>query len=224
MPRDVRRERHANRRPSRSTQAVVAYFKLLRMAAQACGTPESTALLPGMTAQPPFSTICRLFIRASLLQRRQVVRGVRAMLELIDTDRRYRRDHGAIGGAVRPNVFAVLPSIHPPQPKPTARVATAPTVAPCRSRFRDSPWYQADVGTRLSPQFGEEGFLPSEHGATNHEWGRITLARLRFVGRSIVHSAHAAAARHCWGSILLRRLGHHDLGRNHEAGDRSRVL
>jgi hypothetical protein len=36
--------------------ALVAYFGALRMAAQACGTPESTALLPGMIAQPPFST------------------------------------------------------------------------------------------------------------------------------------------------------------------------
>jgi hypothetical protein len=36
--------------------AVVAYFKLLRIAAQACDTPESAALLPGMVAQPPFST------------------------------------------------------------------------------------------------------------------------------------------------------------------------
>jgi hypothetical protein len=26
------------------------------MAAQACGTPESTALLPGIIDQPPFST------------------------------------------------------------------------------------------------------------------------------------------------------------------------
>ncbi len=36
--------------------ALVAYFKLLRIAAQACGTPESTSLLPGIIAQPPFST------------------------------------------------------------------------------------------------------------------------------------------------------------------------
>jgi hypothetical protein len=35
--------------------ALVAYFKLLRMAAQACDTPESAALLPGMVAQPRFS-------------------------------------------------------------------------------------------------------------------------------------------------------------------------
>jgi hypothetical protein len=36
--------------------ALVAYFKLLSMAAHACGTPESTALLPGIIAHPPFST------------------------------------------------------------------------------------------------------------------------------------------------------------------------
>src|SRR5271163_3098361 len=65
------------------------------------------------------------------------------------------------------NVFAVLPSMNPPQLKPTPSVANAPRAAPCRSCFSDSPWYHADVGTRLSSQFGEEGFLYSEHGATN---------------------------------------------------------
>ena len=32
------------------------YFRVLSRAAQAWGTPESAALLPGITAQPPFST------------------------------------------------------------------------------------------------------------------------------------------------------------------------
>ena len=32
------------------------YFRLLSRAAHAWGTPESAVLLPGMTAQPPFST------------------------------------------------------------------------------------------------------------------------------------------------------------------------
>ena len=36
--------------------ALVTYFKLLSRAAHAWGTPESAALLPGITAQPPFST------------------------------------------------------------------------------------------------------------------------------------------------------------------------
>jgi hypothetical protein len=72
------------------------------------------------------------------------------------------------------NVFAVLASIHPPQPKPMASVATTPTAAPCRSRLSDSPWYQADVGMRLSSQLGEEGFLPAA-------WhGRDILPILRF--------------------------------------------
>jgi len=33
-----------------------SYFAALRMAAQACDTPESAALLPGIVAHPPFST------------------------------------------------------------------------------------------------------------------------------------------------------------------------
>jgi len=36
--------------------ALVTYFKLLSRAAHAWGTPEWTALLPGIIAQPPFST------------------------------------------------------------------------------------------------------------------------------------------------------------------------
>src|SRR5271165_5505113 len=40
------------------------------------------------------------------------------------------------------------------------RDSTHPTL------FSDSPWYQTDVCMRLSSQLGEEGFLPSEHGAT----------------------------------------------------------
>jgi formate dehydrogenase len=36
--------------------ALIAYFEPLRMAAQACDKPELAALLPGIVAQPPFST------------------------------------------------------------------------------------------------------------------------------------------------------------------------
>ena len=36
-------------------------------------------------------------------------------------------------------LLAVLPSVQPPQPKPTAIVATAPMAAPCSRRFSDSP-------------------------------------------------------------------------------------
>jgi len=49
-----------------------------------------------------------------LFQRRQVVRGVGAALELIDADRRYRRDHGAPGRAVRQGLCRA--SKHEPAP------------------------------------------------------------------------------------------------------------
>src|SRR5271165_4166938 len=97
--------------------------------------------------RPPaaFFDICRLFpmswsfaAPSGCWRRRRYVGTDRHRSPLSPRPRRYWR-------CCPPNVFAVLPSIHPPQPKPTSRVATAPTVAPCRSRFRDSPWYQADV-------------------------------------------------------------------------------
>src|SRR5580700_9629725 len=146
----------------------VAYFKLLRMAAQACGTPISTALLPGIVAQPPFSTkatcsyelvffsVVRLLAESALRWNWSAQIGAIAATT-------------ALLAVLSANVFAVLPSIHPPQLNPMPSVANAPRAAPCRSCFSDSPWYQADVGMRLSSQFGEEGFLPSEHGATSHE-------------------------------------------------------
>src|SRR5271166_877181 len=42
----------------------------------------------------------------------------------------------------------------------------------------------------------------------------------------VVHPAHAADATAAWHgrSTLLRRLGHHGFGGDHEAGDRCRVL
>jgi hypothetical protein len=48
-----------------------------------------------------FFDVCRLFPCAGLFQGRQVVGGVGAALELVDADRRYRRNHGAAGRAVR---------------------------------------------------------------------------------------------------------------------------
>ena len=37
------------------------------------------------------------------------------------------------------NVFAVLPSMNPPQLNPMPSVANAPRAAPCRSSFNDAP-------------------------------------------------------------------------------------
>src|SRR5271169_241459 len=125
------------------------------MAAQACGTPESTALLPGITAQPPFSTYAacshalvffsavRLFAASALRWNWSTQIGAIAATT-------------ALLAVLSARVFAVLPSLHPPQPKPMARVATTPTAAPCRSRFSDSPWYQTDVVMRLSSELGRK--------------------------------------------------------------------
>jgi hypothetical protein len=43
-------------RERRKRMELVGYLAALRMAAQACDMPDSAALLPGMVAQPPFST------------------------------------------------------------------------------------------------------------------------------------------------------------------------
>src|SRR4029079_8060324 len=37
------------------------------------------------------------------------------------------------------NCFAVLPNVHPPQPKPMTTVATKPANAPCNKRVSESP-------------------------------------------------------------------------------------
>src|SRR3954453_10512711 len=37
------------------------------------------------------------------------------------------------------NSFAVLPNVHPPQPKPMTTVATKPANAPCNKRVSESP-------------------------------------------------------------------------------------
>ena len=52
------RSARASRRPSISSFGFPdrTYFRLLSRAAHAWGTPESAALLPGITAHPPFST------------------------------------------------------------------------------------------------------------------------------------------------------------------------
>jgi hypothetical protein len=57
---------------------------------------------------------CRVLPCVGLFQRRQVVRGLGAALELIDADRRYRRDHGATGRAVRQGLRRA--SKHEPAP------------------------------------------------------------------------------------------------------------
>ena len=84
------------------------------MAAQACDTPELAALLPGMVAQPPFPTYAACSHVLVFFSAVKVVGGVGAALELVDADRRYRRNHGATGRAVRQGLGRA--SKHEPAP------------------------------------------------------------------------------------------------------------
>src|SRR5271167_1860065 len=93
---------------------LATYFKLLRMAAQACGTPESTALLPGIIAQPPFSiyVACShplVFFSAVRLLAASALRwNWSAQIGAIAATT-------ALLAVLSASVFPVLPSIHPPQ-------------------------------------------------------------------------------------------------------------
>ena len=61
-----------------------------------------------------FFDVCRLFPCAGLFQGGQIVGGVSAALELVDADRRYRRNHGTTGRAVRERLRRA--SEHEPTP------------------------------------------------------------------------------------------------------------
>src|SRR5579863_6128911 len=117
--------------------------------------------------------------------------------------------------------LAELPSIQPPQPKPTTSVATTPTPKPCRSRVIDSPRYQTDACMRLPPNSGRK--IPPLQ-ATRQTMGKgIAASPSAFRRRSIVHAAHPPAGGRS-RSVFLGRLGDHGLSRNHQARDRSGVL
>jgi len=106
------------------------------MAAQACDTPEPAALLPGMVAQPPFSTYAAccnasVFFNAVRLSAASALRWnwSTQIGAIVATT--------ALLAVLSANVFAVLPSVNPPQLNPTPSVANAPRAAPCRSCFSD---------------------------------------------------------------------------------------
>src|SRR5271154_4192539 len=97
-------------------------------AAQACDTPESAALLPGITAQPPFSTY------AACCQESVFFNAVRfvaapALRWNWSTQIGATAAPTALLAVLSASVFAELPSIPPPQPKPMASVAATPTAA-----------------------------------------------------------------------------------------------
>src|SRR5271154_4061292 len=109
------RSARASRRPSILVFGLAdrTYFRLLSRAAQAWGTPESAALRPGITAQPPFSTYAAcchesVFFSAVRLLAASVPRW------------NWSTQIGAMAAAtallavLSANVFAEPPSIHPP--------------------------------------------------------------------------------------------------------------
>ena len=101
-------------------------------------------------------------------------------------------------------VFAELPSIHPPQPKPMARVrgdADGGALQEPLQRFSLIPSQGLHKTLLL---IGAEGFPPLlSNWATNWHRGASPRPCLRSIGRSVVHPAHAAAGRR----VLLRCFG-----------------
>jgi len=136
--------------------ALVAYFKLLSMAAQACGTPESTALLPGIIASRLFRHKSPVPMRWSFSapsgcwRRRRCVGTGRPQIGAIAATRRCRA------------------SKHPPAPAEaddeSRDDADGGALQEPRQRFSLVP--SRMFALKPSSQFGEEGFLPSGHGAT----------------------------------------------------------
>jgi hypothetical protein len=131
------RSARASRRPSITVFGFAAriYFRLLSRAAHAWGTPESAALLPGITAQPPFSTYAPRFQVLTFFS------SVRLLAESAlcwnwSTQIGAMAATTALLAVLSAKVFAVLPSMNPPQLNPMPSVANAPRAAPCRSFFQ----------------------------------------------------------------------------------------
>src|SRR5271166_4697086 len=172
------RSARASRRPSIFVFRFAArtYFRLLSRAAHAWGTPESAALLPGIVAQPPFSTYAacchesvffssvRLLVASALRWNWSTQIGAMAATT-------------ALLAVLSANVFAELPSIHPPQPKPMTRVAIAPAATPCSSRVRDSPRYHTEFCMTFPPNLGRKDSSPPSGRATDRKGGALPPLR-----------------------------------------------
>ena len=75
-------------------------------------------------------------------------------------------------------VFAELPSIHPPQPKPTASVATTPTAVPCRSLFSEVSLIPSQILHDISSQLGRQDPVSSEPRAIGKNAGSTQISPL----------------------------------------------
>src|SRR5208283_941212 len=71
----------------------------------------------------------------------------------------------ALLAALSANVFAVLPSVHPPQPNTMMIVAATPKAAPCKSRVSEAPCRTTGNSMRFHSQSAEEELpLRPSHG------------------------------------------------------------
>src|SRR6185312_9652283 len=114
------------------------YFAPLSSLAQASATPRLGSALPGNVAQPPLATNESWLHESTALSATSVALESAACWNLSTQIgvSAVTTAASALASAMR---VALLPSIQPPQPKPTIKVMTQPAAAPCIRRLRDSP-------------------------------------------------------------------------------------
>src|ERR1700730_8241192 len=119
-------------------RAAQAHLRLSSISAQARATDEWTTSLPGSVAQPPFSTkeVCCQELTFFSSTRFASAPAARRNLS---TQMGASAAMTALLALLPAISLAVLPSVHPPQPKPMTTVARNPMNAPCRSRLSESP-------------------------------------------------------------------------------------
>src|ERR1700730_4963037 len=127
-----RLSQRSQRRPAQ------AHLRSPSISAQARATDELTTSLPGSVAQPPFSTkeVCCQELTFFSLKRFASAPAARRNLS---TQMGASAAMTALLALLPAISLAVLPSVHPPQPKPMTTVARNPMNAPCRSRLSESP-------------------------------------------------------------------------------------
>jgi hypothetical protein len=110
------------------------------VSAQAFATAESAFSLPGIVAHPPFS------MNVSRSQAKLIFFNSVRFADAFAAWRNWSTQIGARAAstAVSARSFATfsteLPSVHPPQLKPTIIAITAPAAAPCKRRLSESPF------------------------------------------------------------------------------------
>jgi hypothetical protein len=126
----------APRRPSQGSY-IRTYFAWLSRLAQASATLRSGSE-PGNVVHPAFSIISSRFQESAFLS---VSRFALASADRWNLSAQMGANTRTIlaCSASLTCFEAVPPRVHPPHWKPTIMVATAPTAAPCKRRFSDSP-------------------------------------------------------------------------------------